>query len=127
MLHNHVGAVISEREQQIIGLLDNIGKIESGFALMSELEGLRQEYQHCRATYEFEKKFYNDHLESLQVMEKNYMSMASEVEKLREESKKHVEIDKRTVGPYAGFVGYNDKEAYGHYLVGQNFDQRLFK
>lgn len=97
MLHNHVGAVKSEREQQIMGLLDNIGKMESGLqgaeplklelqqaradaqsllsareelvsrvqqltedhqrahmdlqqvpALMSELEGLRQEYQHCR-------------------------------------------------------------------------------
>lgn len=48
-----------------------------------------------RATYDYEKKLYNDHLESLQVMEKNYMTMASEVEKLRAELKKHAEIDRR--------------------------------
>lgn len=54
-------------------------------ALMSELDNLRQEYHHCRATYDYEKKFYNDHLESLQAMEKNYMTMAREVEKLRAE------------------------------------------
>ncbi|KAJ0242942.1 Protein FLX-like 2 [Hirschfeldia incana] len=52
-------------------------------ALMSELDGLRQEYQQCRATYDYEKKYYNDHIESLQVMEKNYMSMAMEVQKLQ--------------------------------------------
>lgn len=97
MLHNHVGGVKSEREQQIVGLLDKIGKMEADLkgaepiklelhqarteaqgllaardelvsrvqqltedhqrvhmdlqqipSLMSELEGLRQEYQHCR-------------------------------------------------------------------------------
>lgn len=36
-----------------------------------------------RATYDYEKKLYNDHLESLQVMEKNYVTMAREVEKIR--------------------------------------------
>ncbi|KAE8684685.1 Sarcolemmal membrane-associated protein, putative isoform 2 [Hibiscus syriacus] len=35
-------------------------------ALMAELESVRQEYQHCRATFDYEKKLYNDHLESLQ-------------------------------------------------------------
>lgn len=49
-----------------------------------------------RATYDYEKKVYNEHLESLQVMEKNYMTMASEVEKLRAELKKHAENDRRT-------------------------------
>ncbi|KAK9063679.1 hypothetical protein SSX86_017550 [Deinandra increscens subsp. villosa] len=166
MLHNHVGAVKSEREQQIMGLLDKNGKMEADLqgaeplkmelnkaradaqsllaardelvsrvqqmtedhqrvhmdlqqvpALMSELESLRQEYQHSRATYEYEKKLYNEHLESLQVMEKNYMTMASEVEKLRAELKKHAENDRRTAGPYAG---HNDKDASGHYPVGHN-------
>ncbi|KAI3704700.1 hypothetical protein L1987_74927 [Smallanthus sonchifolius] len=172
MLHNHVETVKSEREQQIMGLLDKNGKMEADLkvaeplkmelnkaradaqgllaareelvsrvqqltgdhqrvhmdlqqipALMSELESLRQEYHHCRQTYEYEKKLYNEHLESLQVMEKNYMTMASEVEKLRAELKKQAEIDKRAAaaaGPYAGFSGHNDKEASGHYPVGQN-------
>ncbi|XP_071735120.1 protein FLX-like 2 [Rutidosis leptorrhynchoides] len=172
MLHNHVGAIKSEREQQIVGLLDKIGKMEADLKgaeplqaelhkaradaqmlltarnelvsrvqqltddnqrvhmdlqqvpnLVSELEGLKQEYQHCRATYDYEKKLYNDHLESLQVMEKNYMTMASEVEKLRAELKKHAEIDRRAAAgptPYAGFTGHNEKEASAHYPVGQN-------
>lgn len=171
MLHNHIGSVKSEREQQIMGLLDKIGKMEADLqgaepikmelnqarteaqsllaardelisrvqqltedhqrahmdlqqvpVLVSELESLRQEYQHCRATYDYEKKLYNDHLESLQVMEKNYMTMASEVEKLRTELKKHAENDKRAAAaaPYAGFAGHNDKEASGHYPAGQN-------
>lgn len=38
-----------------------------------------------RSTYEYERKLYSDHLESLQVMEKNYMTMSREVEKLRAE------------------------------------------
>ncbi|KAI3794032.1 hypothetical protein L1987_36657 [Smallanthus sonchifolius] len=169
MLHNHVGTIKSEREQQIMGLLDKIGKMEADLqgavplkmelqkaradaqsllaareelvsrvqqltednqrahmdlqqvpALMSELESLRQEYHHSRATYEYEKKLYNEHLESLQVMEKNYMTMASEVEKLRAELRKQAEIDKRMAGSYGGFTGHNDKEATGHYPVGQN-------
>lgn len=49
-----------------------------------------------RATYEYEKKLYNDHLESLQVMEKNYMAMSSEVEKLRAELTNSTNIDPRT-------------------------------
>lgn len=97
MLHNHVGAIKSEREQQITVMLDKIGKMEADLqgaeplkmelhkartdaqnllaareelvsrvhqltednqrahmdlqqipALMSELEGLRQEYHHSR-------------------------------------------------------------------------------
>lgn len=164
MLHNHIGGVKSDREQQIMILLEKIGKMEADLQgaeplklelhqartdaqnllasrdelvtrvqkltedhqrvhmdlqqvpqLMSELDMLRQEYQHCRQTYEYEKKVYNDHLESLQVMEKNYMTMASEVEKLRGELKKHAENDRRAaVGPYAGYPGYNEKEGSGH-------------
>ncbi|XP_076896634.1 protein FLX-like 2 isoform X1 [Bidens hawaiensis] len=156
MLHNHVGAVKAEREQQIMGLLERNGKMEADLqgaeplkmelnkaraeaqgllaardellsrvqkltedhqrvhmdlqqipALMAELEGLRQEYQHCRQTYEYEKKLYNEHLESLQVMEKNYMTMAGEVEKLRAELKKQAEIDKRTAAAAPYPVGHN--------------------
>lgn len=40
---------------------------------------------HCRATYDFERKLRIDHYESLQVMERNYISMVREVEKLRAE------------------------------------------
>ncbi|KAL6994042.1 hypothetical protein U1Q18_012149 [Sarracenia purpurea var. burkii] len=168
ILHAQIGAVKSEREQQMRALVDKIENMEAELqaaepiklevqqarsdaqglvvarqeliskvqqltqdlqrahsegqqipALMSELDSLRQEYQHCRVTYDYEKKLYNDHLESLQVMEKNYMAMAREVEKLRAELTNPANIDRRTGGPYGG-VGTNEKEAFEHYLVGQN-------
>lgn len=49
----------------------------------------------CRATYDYEKKLYNDHLESLQVMDKNYITMARELEKLRAELSNSANIDRR--------------------------------
>ncbi|XP_077237724.1 protein FLX-like 2 [Tasmannia lanceolata] len=83
--------------------------------LMSELEGLRQEYQHCRATYDHEKKLYNDYIESLQVMEKNYVSMAREVEKLRAE----LVNTERNGGSYGGATPYKESDTPGHHSVGQ--------
>ncbi|KAL1291801.1 hypothetical protein AAHE18_20G226400 [Arachis hypogaea] len=82
-------------------------------ALMSEFEGLRQEYQHCRATFECEKKLYNDHLKSLQEMENNYASMSKEVEKLRAELTNTVNVNQRSSGSYGGSSTTMDNEAYG--------------
>ncbi|KAB2073414.1 hypothetical protein ERO13_A07G072900v2 [Gossypium hirsutum] len=168
ILHAQIGAVTSEREQQMRSLTDKIAKMEAELqaaepvkvelqqahseaqnlvlareellskvhqlnqdlqrahvdvqripALMAELESLRQEYQHCRATFDYEKKLYNDHLESLQVMEKNYMTMTREVEKLRAELMNASNVDRRTVGQYGGATGNNENDASGH-PVGQN-------
>ncbi|GMP28514.1 hypothetical protein CsSME_00004023 [Camellia sinensis var. sinensis] len=167
ILHAQIGAVKSEREQQMRGLMDKIARMEAELqsaepvklelqqaradaqslvvarqeliskaqqltqdlqrahsdaqqipAMMSELESLRQEYQHCRVTYDYEKKLYSEHLESLQVMEKNYMTMTREVEKLRAELT-NANIDRRIGGPYAG-TGYSENEVSGHYPGGQN-------
>ncbi|KAL5808255.1 hypothetical protein ACOSQ3_028946 [Xanthoceras sorbifolium] len=168
ILHAQIGAMKSERNQQMENLTDKTAKMEAELkaaepvmselqqargdaqklvvareeliakmhqlnqdlqrahtdvqqipALMSELESLRQEYHHCRGTYEFEKKFYNDHLESLQVMEKNYMTMAREVEKLRAELTNPANIDRRSGGSYGAVNGNNENETSGH-PVGQN-------
>lgn len=168
ILHAQIGAITSEREQQMRNLMDKISKMEAELkaaepvkvelqqahaeaqnlvlareelmskvhqlnqdlqrahvdvqqipALAAELESLRQEYQHCRATFDYEKKFYNDHLESLQVMEKNYMIMATEMEKLRAELMNAANVDRRTVGQYGGTTGNNENDASGH-PVGQN-------
>lgn len=54
-------------------------------ALKSEIEGLRQELQHARAAIEHEKKGHAENYEHGQVMEKNLLSMARELEKLRAE------------------------------------------
>ncbi|XVF80354.1 hypothetical protein PTKIN_Ptkin15bG0063100 [Pterospermum kingtungense] len=168
ILSTQIGAITSEREQQMRSLTDKTAKMEAELqaaepvkvelqqahaeaqnlvlareelmskvhqlnqdlqrahvdvqqipALMAELESLRKEYQHCRATFDYEKKFYNDHLESLQVMEKNYMTMAREVEKLRAELMNAANVDRRTVGQYGGAAVSNENDASGH-PVGQN-------
>lgn len=160
IMHAQIGAVKSEREQQMRSLMDKIAKMEAELkaaepvklelqqaradaqslvvarqeligkhqqlsqdlqrahldcqqipALISELETLRQEYQHCRATYDYEKKLYNDHLESLQVMEKNYITMARELEKLRAELSNGANVDRRMGGPYSATPGKNESEA----------------
>ncbi|KAH6791279.1 sarcolemmal membrane-associated protein [Perilla frutescens var. frutescens] len=89
--------------------------------LMAELDNLRQEYQHCRGTYDYEKKLYNDHLESLQVMEKNYMAMSREVEKLRAELSNSTNYDRQTGGPYGGSAGYNGNVPLGNYTSSQAY------
>lgn len=48
----------------------------------------------CRATYDYERKLRIDHYESLQVMEKNYVSMVREVEKLRAELTNATNLDR---------------------------------
>ncbi|CAG7892956.1 unnamed protein product [Brassica rapa] len=87
-------------------------------ALMSELDGLRQEYQQCRATYDYEKKFYNDHIESLQAMEKNYMTMAMEVQKLQAQLMNSANSDRGAGGHYGvNNTAENDasQSAVGYY------------
>ncbi|XP_028784431.1 protein FLX-like 2 [Neltuma alba] len=104
--------LISKRQQLSQDLQRAHVDVQQIPALMSELEGLRQEYQHCRSTYDYERKLYNDHLESLQVMEKNYMSMAREVEKLRAELGNTTNVDRRN-GPYGGTPGNNENDVSG--------------
>lgn len=89
-------------------------------ALLSELDALRQEYQHCRATYDYEKKLRIDHYESLQVMEKNYMSMVREVEKLRAELTNAANLEK-SGGSYNSSGGYKENDLTGGQRpLGQN-------
>ncbi|XP_055804356.1 protein FLX-like 2 [Solanum dulcamara] len=88
--------------------------------LLAELESLKKEYQQCRTTYEYERKLYSEHLESLQVMEKNYMTMSREVEKLRAELTNTSNSDRQTGGPYGGSTGYNENDATNNYATGQN-------
>ncbi|URD76645.1 hypothetical protein MUK42_37354 [Musa troglodytarum] len=67
--------LISSVQQLTEDLQRRHGNAQQSPSLMSELEVLRQEYQDCRATYDYERKLHMDHYESLQVMEKNYVSM----------------------------------------------------
>lgn len=54
--------------------------------LRAEIDGLHQELMHARAAADFEKKANIELVEQRQAMEKNLVSMAREVEKLRAES-----------------------------------------
>ncbi|XP_042434830.1 protein FLX-like 1 [Zingiber officinale] len=54
-------------------------------AIKAEIEATKQEIQRVRAAIEYEKKGYAENYEQGQVMEKNLISIAREVEKLRAE------------------------------------------
>nr|CAD1831591.1 unnamed protein product [Ananas comosus var. bracteatus] len=101
------------------------GDVQQIPALMTELDALRQEYQHCRATYDYERKIRVDHFESLQVMEKNYISMVREVEKLRAELTNATKLDRSGTnafggGPYGSNTAMKENESSTHHSVGQN-------
>ncbi|KAL9266546.1 FLX-like 2-like protein [Drosera capensis] len=116
--HKEAQSLVKEREQ-LFSKVQQMGQdlqkacadLQQVPALMAELDGLRQEYQHCRATFDYEKKLYNEHLETLQVMEKNYMTMAQEVENLRAELNSTANIERKAGTSYgggaaaAGYVG----------------------
>ncbi|KAF5206437.1 Flx-like [Thalictrum thalictroides] len=87
---------------------------------MAELESLIQEYQHCRATYDYEKKLYHGHYETLPMMENNYVSMVREVEKLRAELATAANIELKTGAPYAATMEHKVNEVVGHQPFGQD-------
>ncbi|KAE8775411.1 protein FLX-like 2 [Hordeum vulgare] len=72
----------------------NFGEAQQLPALMADLDAARQEYQHLRAAYEYERKLKMDHSESLQVTKTNYDSMVTELEKLRAELTNSTNIDR---------------------------------
>ncbi|KAJ7523761.1 hypothetical protein O6H91_18G062000 [Diphasiastrum complanatum] len=90
-------------------------------ALRGENESLRQEIQRARTAFEFEKKANNEQFEERQVMEKNLVSMAREVEKLRAEltvAEKRARAGGNAVGGYGGVydgsdAGYSAISQYG--------------
>lgn len=90
-------------------------------AMRTDVEAMHQELQRARTAIEYEKKARADQLEQGQAMEKNLISMAREVEKLRAEL---ANVEKRgraaanPGGAYAGNygsaeLGYSGGGAYG--------------
>ncbi|XP_039129916.1 protein FLX-like 1 [Dioscorea cayenensis subsp. rotundata] len=74
---------------QVQGLTQDLSRVSSDVqrapALKAEIETMKQEVQRARAAIEYEKKGYAENYEQGQVMEKNLITMAREVEKLRAE------------------------------------------
>ncbi|XP_073108335.1 protein FLX-like 1 [Elaeis guineensis] len=84
-----LGAVRQELTGQVHALTQDLVRasvdLREAPAVKAEIETMKQEVQRMRAGIEYEKKGYAESYEQGQVMEKNLISMAREVEKLRAE------------------------------------------
>lgn len=91
-----IGAIRQEMTAQVQALTQDLARARADMqqvgALRAEIESLHQELQRARSAIEYEKKARADQLEQGQAMEKNLISMAREVEKLRAEL---ANVDKR--------------------------------
>ncbi|XP_062011724.1 protein FLX-like 1 [Rosa rugosa] len=83
--------------------------------LRAEIESMKQELQRARAAIEYEKKGYAENYEHGQVMEKNLISMARELEKLRAEianTEKRARASAAVGNPSGGYnANYGNPEA----------------
>lgn len=91
-LHSDIKELTATRQKltgQVQGMTQDLNRATTDLqkvpGLKSEIDGLRQELQHARAAIEHEKKGHAENYEHGQVMEKNLLSMARELEKLRAE------------------------------------------
>jgi hypothetical protein len=96
----------------------NLGEAQQLPALVAERDAARQEYEHLRSTYEYERKLRVDHSESLQAMKRNYDSMVTELEKLRAEMRNAANLDKSGIF-YKPITGQKDDGTSSHLSVGQ--------
>nr|GEZ93740.1 protein FLX-like 1 [Tanacetum cinerariifolium] len=91
-VHANVKELTATRQKltaQVQAMTQALGRANADsqqvLALKSEIGGLRQELQHARALIEHEKKVHAENNEHDQVMKKNLLTMAQELEKLRAE------------------------------------------
>ncbi|XP_042494917.1 protein FLX-like 3 [Macadamia integrifolia] len=70
--------------------------------MKADIDRLRQELVRTRTAFEYEKKANAEQMEQKQAMEKNLVSMAREIEKLRAE---HLAVEKRARGLGSGGYG----------------------
>ncbi|KAJ7295547.1 hypothetical protein O6H91_Y181300 [Diphasiastrum complanatum] len=106
---------------QIQGLTQDLQRARADVqqipSLRIENENLRQELQRARTAFDYEKKAIGEQLEQRQAMEKNLVSMAREVEKLRAEltnAEKRARLGANTGGGYSSAeVGLSSLSKYG--------------
>ncbi|XP_039145981.1 protein FLX-like 3 [Dioscorea cayenensis subsp. rotundata] len=92
-------------------------------SLKVDIDGLRQELMRTRAAYEYEKKLNTEQMEQRQILEKNLISMAREVEKLRTESMTMDAMARGPVGPYGPVKGSPDMRYPGAFTGGFGDDK----
>ncbi|KAG8656455.1 hypothetical protein MANES_04G139000v8 [Manihot esculenta] len=88
--------------------------------LRGEIEGLHQEIMHARTAIDYEKKANIELVEQRQAMEKNMVSMAREVEKLRAELASTDARPRVAGGPYGMKYG-NPEGAFPHAPYGDGY------
>lgn len=93
-----MGSVRQELTSQVQTLTQELTRsradMQQSVPLRTEIESLHEELQRARAAIEYEKKSRASRLEQGRAMEKNFISLAREVEKLRAE----LIVDKRERG-----------------------------
>nr|ACN40624.1 unknown [Picea sitchensis] len=107
-----MGAIRQEMTAQVQALTQDFVRARADMqqvgAMRAEIESMHQELQRARTAIEYEKKARADQLEQGQAMEKNLISMAREVEKLRAElanADKRGRVAANPGGAYAGNYG----------------------
>jgi len=102
---------LSGQVQQLTAELQRAhAEVQQVPALHAEMDGLRQELHRARNAFEYEKAANNEQMHQMQAMEKNLLSMAREVEKLRAQL---ATADKRVHGGAYG-AAFNDPDAPFH-------------
>ncbi|ONK70505.1 uncharacterized protein A4U43_C05F34400 [Asparagus officinalis] len=130
--HKEAQSLMTKRQElasEIQVLTEELQKISGGDKkmpeLLAQLDGLRQEHQKLRATFEREKGSNIEQVEQMRAMEKNLISLAREVEKLRADvinAEKGEQLRNAAMNPYAGtfsspaslYPPVGQGVAYGH-------------
>lgn len=107
--HNEARALVATR-QELIGQIEQVTKefekvhadVDKLPEMQGELDGLRLEHQKLRSTFEHEKRKNTEKVAQMEIMEKDLVRMAREVEKLRAEVLNADKIPHANVyaGPY---------------------------
>lgn len=84
-------------------------------SLKADVDGLHKELMEARRAFEYEKKSNEEQVVQKQAMEKNLVSMAREIEKLRSE---HLSVDRRSRGLGAGGYGMSNGSPETRYAGG---------
>ncbi|CAN6469733.1 unnamed protein product [Victoria cruziana] len=103
-----------ELDAQADRLAQDLGRaradVQQVSAIRAEIETMQQELQRGRAAVEYEKNVHAENMEQSQAMEKNMISMAREVEKLRAEL---ANAEKRALAAAAAAAAANPGPGYG--------------
>ncbi|KAJ6812505.1 putative protein FLX-like 1 [Iris pallida] len=101
---------LKELKGELARVREEMGRSEE---IKAEIEMMRKELERGRLAVEYEKKAHADNLEQSQAMEKNMLSLAREVEKLRAELA-NAEKRARAAAAAAANPGHGYADTYGN-------------